>query len=216
MAIVTNAATCLRWLAHDQFNLDEARRAAERIVQDGHRAGDVIASIRSLARKSAPVRRKMDLHEAIIEVFALLRYELRRHNVVHEIELATEAGLVLGDRVQLQQAILNLIMNGVEAMKDTPAPLRRLRVSTRAEDSSYTLVTVADAGSGVDAMSIKNIFDAFFTTKPQGLGIGLSICRSIIEAHGGRLWASSNYPRGSIFCFTLPTVRQADLDGPLQ
>ena len=215
MAIVTNAATCLRWLGDSQFNVDEARRAAERIVRDGHRAGDVIASIRSLAQKSTPARVQLDLHEAVLEVLALMRNELRRNGVSTETELSPEVGLVLADRVQLQQVVLNLIMNGVEAMRTAPAPLRHLQICTHRADLEHVLVTIADAGGGIDPANSERVFDAFFTTKPEGLGIGLSICRSIVEAHGGRLWASPNEPRGSIFSFTLPTAHQNGSNGPL-
>jgi signal transduction histidine kinase len=121
----------------------------------------------------------------------------------------------LADRVQLQQVVLNLIMNGVEAMRTAPAPLRHLQICTHRADLEHVLVTIADAGGGIDPANSERVFDAFFTTKPEGLGIGLSICRSIVEAHGGRLWASPNEPRGSIFSFTLPAAHQNGSNGPL-
>jgi PAS domain S-box-containing protein len=202
-AIVTNAATCLQWLANDPVDLDEVRRAAERIVQDGHRAGNFIASIRTLGRKASPEMVTLDINDAISEIVVLMRSELRRNEISIETELTAGPLPVLGNRVQLQQVILNLIMNAVEAM-NTVEGVRMLRVSSGADAAGSTLISVADQGPGIDATLTERMFEAFFTTKQEGIGLGLSICRSIVEAHGGRLWASPNQPVGSILQFTLP------------
>jgi PAS domain S-box-containing protein len=202
-AIVTNAATCLRWLANDPVEIDEVRRAAERIIRDGHRAGDFIAGIRALGRKATAEMAILDVNDAISEIVVLMRSELRRNEISIETDLAGDPLPVLGNRIQLQQVILNLIMNAVEAM-NTFDGVRVLRVSSARDASGCMLISIADSGSGIDAALTDRMFEAFFTTKPEGVGLGLSICRSIVEAHGGRLWASPNLPQGSILQFTVP------------
>jgi PAS domain S-box-containing protein len=204
MAVVTNAGTCLQWLTEERLNIPEARRAAERIIRDGHRAGDVVASIRSLAKKGQPSLASMDLNAALLDVLALVRGELRRNGVSTETELSADAGPVMGDRVQLQQVALNLIMNGVDSMREAASPQRLLRVTTRREDDRRVMVTFSDTGTGLHPAVAGRIFEPFFTTKSEGIGIGLSICRSIVEAHNGRISAASNQPRGSVFSFTVP------------
>ena len=211
MAIVTNADTCLSWLASDTPQLDEAQKAAERIVRDGHRAGDIIKTIRALARKSRPEMTQLDMNDVIAEVLALTRGELRRHDVSLETELSGDLEAVMADRIQVQQVILNLVMNGIEAMSASTDRPRMLRVCSRIEGPGSVLIAVTDAGTGLDPTKVDRIFDAFFTTKPEGMGMGLSICRSIIEAHGGRLWASPNLPYGSVFQFTMPVMTKKDL-----
>ncbi|MEA2780363.1 MAG: hypothetical protein QOK29_1907, partial [Rhodospirillaceae bacterium] len=206
MAIVTNADTCLAWLANDRPDLDEAREAAERVVRDGHRAGEVIRTIRSLARKSGPEMTQFNIDDAIREILVLMRSELRRHHVSLETELSAGIEPVTGDRVQLQQVVLNLIMNGIEAMSATMHDPRVLRVNSQIGGPNSVMIAVTDTGPGLDPTKMDRIFDAFFTTKPQGMGMGLSICRSIVEAHGGRLWASPHVPHGTIFRFTVPPV----------
>ncbi|MFY9899823.1 MAG: ATP-binding protein, partial [Xanthobacteraceae bacterium] len=206
MAIVTNADTCLSWLASDTPQLDEARKAAERIVRDGHRAGDIIKTIRALARKSRPELTRLEMNDVITEVLALTRGELRRHDVSLEIELSDGLETVMADRIQVQQVILNLVMNGIEAMSTIMDRPRVLRVSSRIDGPDSVLIAVTDTGTGLDPTKMDQIFDAFFTTKSEGMGMGLSICRSIIEAHGGRLWASPNPPHGSVFQFTVPVT----------
>jgi C4-dicarboxylate-specific signal transduction histidine kinase len=203
-AIVTNARTCLAWLTRDEPDLEEAQQAAERIIKNGHRAGDIVKTIRALARKSEPEMARVDLNEAIQEVLALMRSELRRHHVSLEANLPAGLEPVLGDRVQLQQVVLNLVLNAIEAMGGVGDLARVLRVNSQRGDCSNVLVEVEDTGTGLDAANKDRIFDPFFTTKPAGMGMGLSICRSIIEAHGGRLWATANPPRGSVFRFTVP------------
>jgi PAS domain S-box-containing protein len=205
MAIVTNAAACVRWLADEGLDLREARLAAERIVRDGHRAGDVIASIRALTRKSSVDMMQLDVNQVIVDVLDLLRAELRQNEVLLEVDLAAGVDPILGDRVQLQQVILNLVMNGIEAMGEVPQRPRLLRVMSRGDESGRLLIGVADTGRGLEPSQSEQVFEAFYTTKPEGIGLGLSICRSIVEAHGGRLWAAPNNPRGSTFWFSLPT-----------
>ena len=206
MAIVTNADTCLSWIASDTPQLDEVRKAAERIVADGHRAGDIIKTIRALARKSRSEMTQLDMNEAIAEVLDLTRGELRRHDVSLETELSGGLETVMADRIQMQQVILNLVMNSIEAMSAIMDRPRVLRVSSRIDGPDSVLIVIRDTGTGLDPGKVDRIFDAFFTTKLEGMGMGLSICRSIVEAHGGRLWASPNQPYGSIFHFTMPVM----------
>lgn len=206
MAVVTNADTCSRWLAQDPPDLDEARQAAERTVSAGHRAADIVRTIRALARKSAPEMTRFDVNAAIADVLTLTRGELQRYDVLLETELAADLEPVSGDRGQMQQVILNLIVNGIEAMTADIDRPRVLQLSSRMAEPGNVLIAVADTGTGLDPTKASHIFDAFFTTKPEGMGMGLSICRSIVEAHGGRLWASPNSPRGSIFQFTVPVA----------
>jgi PAS domain S-box-containing protein len=206
MAIVTNAETCLRWLESDRPDLDEARQAAERIVRNGHRAADILRSIRGMARKSGPEMTLFDINDAVRDVLALIRGEMRRHDVLLETELFPDLGSIMGDRVQLQQVILNLIRNGIEAMSALTLRPRVLRVSTQTDEHGTVIIAVTDTGTGLDPAKVDCIYDPFFTTKPEGMGMGLSICRSIVEAHGGRLWASPNLPYGSVFRFTLPVM----------
>ena len=203
-SVTTNADTCLRWLNRDEPNLGKAREAAFRIKQNVVRAEDVIRSLRALAKKSGPQLTKLDIDEVIKEVLALVRSELRRHNVVLFTELAAGDRQILGDRIQLQQVLLNLIMNGVEAMREVTEGTRELTVSSTFTEPSSVLVAIEDTGAGLDPVVAQNMFQPFFTTKSDGLGMGLSICRSIIDAHGGRLWADANEPRGAVFQFTLP------------
>jgi C4-dicarboxylate-specific signal transduction histidine kinase len=206
MAIVTNADTCLKWLSKDRPDLDEVRQTAERIVRAGHRAGDIIRTIRALAQKSSPEMTPFDINAAIADVLVLTRGEFGRHDVLLDTELSAGLEPVLGDRGQLQQVILNLIVNGIEAMSAITQRPRLLRVSSQTDGSGNVLIAVADTGTGLDPTMADQIFDAFFTTKPEGMGMGLSICRSIVEAHGGRLWVSPNSPQGSVFQFTLPAA----------
>jgi PAS domain S-box-containing protein len=208
-AIVTNSSACLRWLEGDRFDLDEARLSAKRIVRDGHRAGDIVRSLRALARKSAPEMMRLDINDLIRDVVALMRTELRRNDVLIETDLAEGLSPILGDRVQLQQVMLNLIMNGIEAMSAVTGRPRLLAVKSRIEEGGVVLIAVEDSGSGLSPEAATRIFEAFFTTKPEGLGMGLSICRSIIDLHGGRLWVVPRLPQGSVFQFTLPAANEA-------
>ncbi|MBV8407684.1 MAG: AAA family ATPase [Alphaproteobacteria bacterium] len=203
-ATLTNAQTALRWLSNQPPNMDAAQKALLRVVRDGQRAGDVIGRIRALINKAPPQKENLNINDAILEVVTLARTEALKKGVSVQVELADEAPPVRGDRVQLQQVILNLVVNAIEAMAGLDDPPRELLVTTEEREFNGVLVSVRDSGPGVDAASLERIFDAFYSTKVAGLGMGLSICRSIIEAHGGRLWASANTPRGAVFQFTLP------------
>ena len=201
---ITNASAALRLLDAEPLNVDGCRRALERIVRDGNRAGEVIDRVRALVKKAPPRKDVLDVNETILEVVRLTHGEVAKHGVAVETRLASEMPRVEGDRVQLQQVMLNLIINAAEAMSTAPQGPRRLTISTASTASDDILVAVQDSGPGIDPASLAGIFSAFYTTKPDGLGMGLSICRTIVEAHGGQLWAS-NEPDGALFRFTLPS-----------
>jgi PAS domain S-box-containing protein len=207
-AAVTNANTCIRWLAADPPNLEEARSAAMRIVKDGRRAGEIIGRIRLLFKKGthpdALERKLVDVNEVIREMIVLLRSEAMRYNISVRTELAEDLPQVKGDYVQLQQVLMNLMINSIDAMKDVDGTRELAIKSQRAEDEQL-LVSVSDTGVGLPPQHADEIFNAFFTTKPHGTGMGLRISRSVIDSHGGRLWAAGNFPRGASFYFTLPT-----------
>jgi PAS domain S-box-containing protein len=203
-AIVTQSEAALRFLDQDEPNLDEARDSLSSITEDGMRAGEVIRGLRALARKSGPQLTRLDIDEVIRQVLAISRGELLRHNVVLRAELASGERPVLGDRVQLQQVLLNLIMNSVEAMRSVTECTRELTVSSTLVEPSSVLVTVEDTGAGLDPAVAERVLEPFFTTKPDGLGMGLTICRSIVEAHGGRLWIEPRAPHGVDVRFTVP------------
>jgi PAS domain S-box-containing protein len=205
-SIVTSSNACLRWLAKDNPPLDDVRRATQRIASEGHRAGDIIKSVRALAGKSGPEMTELDINAAIREVLILVRSEFHRHDVAIEVDLASGLEPVMADRVQLEQVILNLLMNGIEAMSTGKHQQRILRVSSRIDGVGSVVVAVEDSGPGLAPEARDHLFEAFFTTKAEGLGMGLSICRSIVNAHGGRLWTSARSPHGTIFQFTIPTV----------
>jgi PAS domain S-box-containing protein len=202
-AIVNNGSACLRWLDGVALNLDEAREAARRIIRDGNRAGEVITRIRALLRKTDKEKARLNINQTIQEVVMLARNEAARKGVTLRMDLAADLPPVLGDRVQLQQVILNLVMNGVEAMASALARPRELLIHSRQYESDKALVAVRDSGVGLDGQDLEKIFDAFYTTKPQGMGMGLAISRSIVEDHGGRLWAAPNDGPGATFQFTL-------------
>jgi C4-dicarboxylate-specific signal transduction histidine kinase len=207
-AAVTNANTCLRWLAGGNPNLEEARAAAMRIVKDGTRAAEIINRIRLLFKKGTPQRELVDINAVIREMIGFLRSEAARHNILVGTELATDLPQFMGDRVQLQQVMMNLMTNGIDAMKDADGT-RKLAIKSQRAENEQILVTVSDTGVGLPAQEADQIFKAFFTTKPHGTGMGLSISRSIVESHDGRMWAAENSPRGASFCFTLPTKVEA-------
>jgi signal transduction histidine kinase len=198
----------LRWLAGDSPNLQEARETVRRIVRDGKRAGDVIARVRALATKTATAKERLDMNETAREVIALAGDELRKNRVAVRTEFAPELLPVLGDRVQLQQVVLNLVMNAVEAMSGVEERPRELIVRTQNDDAGQVRVTVQDSGVGLDPQSLERIFDAFYTTKQGGMGMGLSISRSIIQNHGGKLWAAANDGPGTSVQFTIPKYQQ--------
>jgi NO-binding membrane sensor protein with MHYT domain/nitrogen-specific signal transduction histidine kinase len=202
-AAITNANTCLRWLARDNPDLEEARAAAARIVKDSTRAAEIIKRTRLLFKKDTPDRELLDVNELIQEMIVLLRSEAMRYNVVVRTELAADLPQVKGDRVQLQQVLMNLMINGIDAMKDVD-DTRKLIIKSQRAENEQLLVAISDTGVGLPPQT-DQIFNAFFTTKPHGTGMGLRISRSIIESHSGRLWAVDISPRGASFCFTLPT-----------
>jgi C4-dicarboxylate-specific signal transduction histidine kinase len=203
-ATVTHAQAALRWLGGDPPDLDEVRRGLDAIVKDGVRAGDVIGRIRALVNKVPPRHDGLDINKAILEVIEVARTELLRNGVSLQTELAKGLPVIQGDRIQLQQIVLNLIMNAVEAMSEASNGSRDLLISTGEDISKGVVVTVRDSGPGLSPESLGRLFDPFYTTKPGGMGMGLSICRSIIEAHGGRVWATANRPQGACFHFSLP------------
>jgi C4-dicarboxylate-specific signal transduction histidine kinase len=206
-AVVTNAGACLRWLAADPPDLNRARQAAERIVRDGTRASEIIARIRQIFTRGAAQRQLVGMSQVAREAIELLGAEATRHGVSVRTDLAADALMVMADRVQLQQVITNLLLNGVDAMRSV-ATGRELTVTTRRTARDEVTVSVSDTGVGLDPEAAAHIFNAFYTTKPHGAGMGLSISRSIIEAHQGRLWATPNQPRGASFHFALPLAEE--------
>jgi PAS domain S-box-containing protein len=200
-AAMTNAKTSIRWLKRDKPAVDEALEAAHRIVKDGARATDIIDRLRSLYKKSPPQRELVDVNEIVREMLVMLRGEASRYSIFTRTELAPDLPKITADRVQLQQVFMNLILNAIEAMKDTAG---ELTIKTELAQGGQLLISVSDTGVGLPDENTDQIFNAFFTTKPQGSGMGLAISRSIIESHGGRLWASANNGRGATFQFTLP------------
>ena len=203
-AAVTSANSCIRWLAADVPNLDKARAAAERIVKDGTRAAEIISRIRLLFQKGTQQLECVDVNEVIEEMIVLLRGEATRHSISVRTELAANLRQVMGDRVQLQQVMMNLMTNGIDAMKSVDG-MRELAIKSQRAENEHLLVSVSDTGVGLPPGQTDEIFNAFFTTKPHGTGMGLRICRSIVESHGGRLWAGDNSPRGAGFYVSLPT-----------
>ena len=203
-AAITNANACLRWLARDEPDLQEAREATSRIVQNGNRAADVINRLRSLYTKSSPAEReRVDVSEVVGEMLVLLRNEANRYSIPMRTDIAGDLPRVMADRVQLQQVLMNLMLNGIEAMEGTGG---ELTIKAEVGQDRNVLISVSDTGVGLPADKADQIFDAFFTTKPQGSGMGLAISRSIVESHGGRLWANANDGRGATLSFTLPTA----------
>ena len=207
-AVVTNSQACLRWLALETPRLDEARAAVERIARDGNRASEVIQRIRALAKKTEPQMVALDINDVIREAISLEQREMLSQRVSLRTELASALPPVLGDRVQLQQVVINLVMNALEAMAPVTDRPRDMLIRSQQDDANEVLVAVQDSGIGIDAENAERLFNAFFTTKPSGMGMGLSISRSIIAAHGGRLWASPNADHGATFQFTLPSSSQ--------
>jgi PAS domain S-box-containing protein len=202
--VVANAEACLRWLDRGTPDLNAARRSVEWIIDDGNRASEVIRRVRALANKTEIEKVPLDVKDVVSEVITLVQRELISHQVSLRTELAPALPLILGDRVQLQQVIINLVMNGIEAMQSVTDRPRELVVRSRQDGTQQVLVSVTDCGVGISAENADRLFNAFFTTKSSGMGMGLSICRSIMEAHGGQLWATANLPHGATLQFTLP------------
>jgi PAS domain S-box-containing protein len=205
-AAATNVGTCLRWLQHQPAEIEEAREAAARIAKEVNRAADVINRVRSLYTKGDQQRELLRVNEVIEEMIILLRDEASRYSILIRSDLAKDLPKMIADRVQLQQVFMNLMLNGIEAMKDTTG---ELTVKSERTADGQILISVSDTGVGLPGDKVQQIFDAFFTTKPQGTGMGLAITRSIIEAHGGRLWTTANAGPGATFHFTLPSEATA-------
>jgi C4-dicarboxylate-specific signal transduction histidine kinase len=203
-AVVNAAAACRRWLDGGTPNLDEARCAVDWIVNEANRASEVIRRVRALADKTDIERGPLDVNDVIREAIALVQREFISHRVSLRMELAPALPMILGDRVQLQQVIINLVMNGIEAMQSVTDQPRELVIRSNQDETHRVLVTVTDSGVGISAENADRLFNAFFTTKSSGMGMGLSICRSIIEAHGGRMSAANNEGHGATFQFVLP------------
>ncbi len=206
-AVVANAEACLGWLDREFPDLKEARAAIERIVRDGHRAGEVIRRVRALIKKTDTRMAPLDVNEIVSEAMSILQHELLSSRVSWRMELSSDLPAIFGDRIQLQQVLLNLIVNGIEAMQPITDRQRELVIRSEQDETQQVRVTVMDCGIGLSAESAHRMFDAFVTTKSSGMGMGLSICRSIIQAHGGRIWASPNDPHGAAVQFTLPLHR---------
>lgn len=205
-AVVANADACVAWLSHQTPNLVEARAAAERATQGATRAAEVIVRIRSLINKATPEKARVQVNETIEEALALADGQASRNNVSLLAELSPDLPVVLGDRIQLQQVILNLVMNGIEAMASVTDRPRQLIIRSRLQDAAHVCVSVQDCGIGVGPDVMPRLFEPFFTTRSAGMGMGLPISRSIVESHGGKLWAESTVSKGSVFQFTLPTA----------
>jgi signal transduction histidine kinase len=207
-AAVTDANTCLRWLNRDQPDVAEAREAASRVVKDANRAAEIISRVRLVFKKGVPQRELVDVNEIIREMVALMRSQIMRHSISIRTEFAEDLPRIMADRVQLQQVLMNLMINGIDAMKDVDGTRQLAIKSERAENDQLT-VSVSDTGVGLPAQQADQIFDAFFTTKLDGTGMGLRISRSIAESHGGHLRAVDNPPRGATFHLTLPFKTEA-------
>jgi PAS domain S-box-containing protein len=203
-AMVTNAEAALRWLGAGSSHLEKVQQSIAHIVEDGTRAGEVINRIRGLMKKAQPRKDRFEINGVILEIIELTRGEVLKNGISVITQLADNLPLVEADRVQLQQVLLNLIVNALEAMGAANEGPRELLISTGKVETSSVVVAVRDSGPGLEAAMLERVFESFYTTKPTGMGLGLSICRSIIEAHGGRLWASTNQRRGTTFQFTLP------------
>lgn len=205
-AIVANGNASLRWLAADPPNLQEVREATERVIRDGNRASEIIARVRGLLKKEEGRREPVDVREVVAEVVAFAEPELARHEVSVRTETEGSPARALADRVQIQQVLLNLIVNGIEAMSSVAQGSRELTIGSKIQEGEIVLITVKDCGVGLTEEDERRVFDAFYTTKPGGLGMGLSVSRSIVEAHGGRLWVTPNPEGGATFQFTLPAA----------
>jgi signal transduction histidine kinase len=207
-AILMNAGTASRWLGAQPAEPEKAMQAIDRIADDSRRAGDIISRIRDLVKNAPERMENLDLNEAITGVIALTRGEISNVGVVMQTRMTDGLPRIWGDRVKLQQVMLNLIMNAVEAMSEVAEGSRELTISTSTAEADSVIVAVSDSGPGLPESDSNRVFESFFTTKASGLGMGLSICRSIVEAHGGRLWAKPNEPHGAVFCVTLPIEEQ--------
>ena len=205
-AIVTSGEACLRWLGHRTPQPEEVRACVEHMIAEGRRASEIVLRIRSLTKRASPQKTRLELNDVVNEVVSLVQREVVNHRVSLRLKLASGLPPLLGDRVQLQQVLINLVMNGIQAMADIGDDPRELLIESRRDNDGHVVVAVQDFGPGIDPANADRLFDAFFTTKSDGMGMGLSICRSIIEAHGGRVWASNNAGHGAVFQFSLPSI----------
>jgi C4-dicarboxylate-specific signal transduction histidine kinase len=203
-ALLTNAETAVRWLAREPANLEKAKPLMDRVIGEGRRAADIVSRIRDFSKKAPARREDLEINEAILEIMGLTRVATSQHGVSVEMRLSEGLPRILGDRVQLQQVVLNLIMNAIEAMSEVSDGSRELSIDTSRAEPNAVLVRISDCGPGLPLVNSERIFEAFYSTKSNGLGMGLSICRSIVDAHGGRLWTTPNQPRGAVFCMLLP------------
>ena len=205
-AVLTNAETAVRWLVREPPNVAKAKPLIDRIIGDGKRAADIVSRIRDFSRKAPARKELLEINDVILEIIGLARVPMSERGVISRMQLLSGLPNVLGDRVQLQQVVLNLVMNAIEAMNEVGERPRELSISTSSSEGVGVLVTVTDYGIGLPQANPEQVFEAFYTTKSTGLGMGLSICRSIVEAHGGLLWATPNSPHGAVFCMKLPVV----------
>jgi C4-dicarboxylate-specific signal transduction histidine kinase len=210
-AVVNAAAACRRWLDRGTPNLNEARRAVEWITNEANRASEVIRRVRAHANRTSIEKVPLDINDVVREIIALVQHELTSHRVSLRMDLAPAPAMILADRVQLQQVMINLVMNGIEAMQSVTDRPRELVIRSRQDETQHVLVSVTDSGVGISAENAGRLFEAFFTTKSSGMGMGLSICRSIIEAHGGRMSASGKKGPGATFQFVLPLHQEDTL-----
>jgi C4-dicarboxylate-specific signal transduction histidine kinase len=205
-ATKVNAQAALRWLNRDAPDLEEVRQLLARMANDSDRAGNVVSRIRDLVKKAPPQMEPLHMNEAISEVIELTRGEAAKSGVSVQTQFAESLPPVRADRTQLQQVILNLILNAVQAMNESGLALRELQIGTEANGSDGVLISIRDSGPGIRQENLDRLFDPFYTTKQAGMGMGLAICRSIVEGHGGRIWATANVPQGAAFHFTLPVA----------
>jgi C4-dicarboxylate-specific signal transduction histidine kinase len=202
--VVNSGNACLRWLSQETPNPEAARKSVERVISEGNRAAEVIKRLRALVEKAPTQWERFNINDAITEVLPIIESEIRRNSISLRTELAGNLPAILGDRIQLQQVMLNLILNAIDAMRETTPPCDLLVTSAMGDTNKEVLVTVRDSGKGLDEKSLDRLFEAFYTTKAQGMGIGLAVSRTIVQAHEGLLWARPNKPHGAVFAFTLP------------
>jgi hypothetical protein len=203
--MVTNGQTCVRWLSVDPPNLADAKAAAERIVRDGRDAGGIIKGLRALFRRSPPQKEPIDVRQLVNEVVALIRRRAERERIAVEVQLPKDLPKIVGDRIQLQQVLMNLVLNAMDSMQTITNRPKSLAIHSREQDG-MVLTEITDQGVGI--VDFSKVFDTFFTTKANGMGMGLSICKSIVEAHEGRLWGSPGPEAGTVFSFTIPKARE--------
>jgi signal transduction histidine kinase len=207
-AIVTNASACTRWMYAQPPNLERAAASMDNIVDDANRASEIINRVRALATRTELKKTSLELNVVVHEVLALMQTRFRENRISVRTNLSNDLPMIFGDRIQLQQVVLNLLVNAIDALNAVPNDGREIHIISSKSNTCGATITIDDSGVGIDPASVNHLFDAFHSTKSDGMGIGLSICRSIIEAHSGQIWAAPNKPRGAAFCFTLPGDRE--------